>query len=334
MKNRSLILISSLLLSGVKVFAYDLSCSQLWTDRVHSKAQIGVPPKHLPRMHLNAEVPSKNSVIVLTHGTFESPYFVKGVGQALANEGYLVLSLLLPGHWEKNTKALGSVKYTDWVNEVNVNIQIAHCFSEKIILAGHSLGGLLSVNAALNQPELISGLILWSPALGLGVLPDIGASTALFGWNGNMFKYGEPDHNEVPFYTPNAPIQINALIREIAAKFGHIKPAGVYAPYDLESNQDQYPPHTLSARGIYKKIKAPLLLIYAEIDPIVSVSEMKQLYRQTSGQKTQLPFSILSGVTHRDIVKSKNDTYANEPHGYNPRFDEMVQKIILFLSHL
>lgn len=305
MKSWIMLIFSFISLSSGSVWAYEMKCISLWQDHVRNKVRKGVTPKHRPRIAFDPSVPPKESVVILSHGIFESPHFFEEIANELAGQGYLVLSLLLPGHWESDPRSLEKVHYSDWVKEFKMNMEIADCFSNKIVLAGHSLGGLLAINAALENPDRVSGLILWSPALKLNVLPRLGGLVgSTLGLNGNFFMRTKEDRDETAFFTPNAPNQIHNLIKSIYTKYG---------------------------AEAYKKISAPTVLIYAENDPAVSVAEMKKFYDQISGDKKSIFYDSDSWVWHGNIAKSVWDVYHESPDNYNPDFYQMSFEIREFL---
>jgi pimeloyl-ACP methyl ester carboxylesterase len=83
--------------------------------------------------------------------------------------GWNVLAVDLPGHGRSTGLGQQSIlRYAsmlvDFLAEVDVH---------QAVLAGHSMGGAIAIQAALDQPTLVTGLGLVSTGAYLGVLPDL-----------------------------------------------------------------------------------------------------------------------------------------------------------------
>jgi len=83
--------------------------------------------------------------------------------------GWNVLALDLPGHGRSTGLGQQSIQHyagllVDFLAEVNIH---------QAILAGHSMGGAIAIQTALDQPTLVTGLGLVSTGAYLGVLPDL-----------------------------------------------------------------------------------------------------------------------------------------------------------------
>lgn len=285
------------------------ACVEQFQARVQKKIELGVPSKHLPRLYLPSSNP-KNTVVIFTHGIFESPYFFKGINNIFAEQGFITLSVLLPGHWEGNWGSMRNVSYRDWISELNENVRIAQCFGNKIIFAGHSLGGLLSMNAALQHPDLTAGVMLWTPALAMRMLPAIGGVLGgLLHIDGNIV-YKSPDLDEQALYAPNAAKQVGKMISHV---------------------RDTYGGGAMSK--VYPRLDTPTFLAYAARDPAVDVDELTRAAHQIRGLKPLdvMFFPTKTGVWHGNIVKSKVDSYKRKKLDYNPRWNSMKEHIELFL---
>jgi pimeloyl-ACP methyl ester carboxylesterase len=290
---------------------------------LQTKSAIGVPQKHLPRFYF-AEQARANYIIIFIHGIFESPYFFKAINMSFAANHFNSMSILLPGHWQENLTALDDVTKDDWTKELEDAIQLAHCFAPHVILAGHSLGGLLSVNKILKSPDQISGLILLSPSLKMNWLAAAGAKLGTYlGLNGSIFLGTKPDHDEVSYISARAADQIYELIDSIALTYSQD------FDFDRSAKNNDY---SLSQYPIYSRIHAPVFVAYAENDPAVSNPEIDQFLQQVQGPHTSHFFVKSTGVWHGNIGKAPIDTYARSPKDYNPEFEIMTQEMNEFLN--
>lgn len=286
-------------------------CEAQFAARVQQKMAAGVPAKHLPRLYLPASSSTKRTVVIFTHGLFESPYFFKGINNVFANQGYVSMSVLLPGHWQGDWSSLKEITYVDWIMELRENVRIAQCFGDKIIFAGHSVGGLLSMNAALEFPHLTKGVILFSPAVELKTLPALGGFIGgLFHISGNIVM-GSSNLDEVPSYAPNGAKQVGNAIKYIASKYGGGK-----------------------MKNVYERMTAPTFFAYAQNDPAIDVDELTRAAHGIKGLdiKDVMYFPESSGITHGNITKIKTDAYKKYPWDYNPKFEEMKNHILRFIQ--
>ncbi len=102
--------------------------------------------------------------ILLVHGLFDSPFYVRDLGKYFRNKGFLVNAILLPGHGTVAGDLL-NINYEEWLKSLHYGISKLQSSVKNVYLAGYSLGGLLALQGALTNPELIKGLILLAPAL-------------------------------------------------------------------------------------------------------------------------------------------------------------------------
>lgn len=102
--------------------------------------------------------------VLLVHGLGDSPYSFTDVASHLASQGYLVRTILLPGHGSK-VGDLQLPTLNDWQGVVTHHIDLLkQDTSGGVWLGGYSTGANLVTSAAL-QDESIEGLLLFSPAL-------------------------------------------------------------------------------------------------------------------------------------------------------------------------
>nr|WP_254052589.1 alpha/beta fold hydrolase [Aliivibrio sp. EL58] len=100
--------------------------------------------------------------VLLVHGLGDSPFSFIDVAQHLAEQGYLVRSILLPGHGSKvGDLMLPSLE--DWQNVVHHHTQLLKEQTGEVWLGGYSTGANLVTSEALQDSD-IAGLLLFSPA--------------------------------------------------------------------------------------------------------------------------------------------------------------------------
>jgi len=120
-------------------------------------------PEGPPRDHL-----------VLTHGYGEHLGRYYAVAEFLTAAGYAVHALDHRGHGKSGgaRAVIDSFANADADIDQLVDKVRSDSSLQQIKLVGHSMGGSLALNYALNHPEKLSGLVLSGPAIG-GGLPKI-----------------------------------------------------------------------------------------------------------------------------------------------------------------
>ena len=100
--------------------------------------------------------------VLLVHGLGDSPYSFKDIATHLAEQGYLVRTVLLPGHGSR-VGDLMQPNLEDWQGVVAHHTQLLEQEYDSVWLGGYSTGANLVTSQAMNDPK-ISGLLLFSPA--------------------------------------------------------------------------------------------------------------------------------------------------------------------------
>jgi alpha-beta hydrolase superfamily lysophospholipase len=114
--------------------------------------------------------------LVLAHGYAEHLGRYRAVAEYLTGAGYAVHALDHRGHGKSGgTRAvIDSFGNADADIDLLVDRVRGESGLARIKLIGHSMGGSLALNYALNHPDKLSGLVLSGPAIG-GGLPKIQA---------------------------------------------------------------------------------------------------------------------------------------------------------------
>lgn len=135
------------------------SCS----DQTRLFVRDWAPAAHLPRSNLG---------VMLMHGLGEHCGRYAHVARFFTALGYQVRSYDLRGHGQSEGKSGDCPHNLSMVEDAQFLLSdFARQLIRPPILLGHSMGGLFAVRLALESPELLSGLILSSPALQLFMSP-------------------------------------------------------------------------------------------------------------------------------------------------------------------
>ncbi|MGU8077136.1 alpha/beta hydrolase [Burkholderia pyrrocinia] len=311
-------------LSAACAHARDIrACTVRFAAYRDARSAAGVGAKHLPRLLLAEPVPSEKTV-VLIHGLYESPYFLKGAARRFVDAGYNVVSVLLAGHWERDWRGIDTVSYRDWLADTDLGLAIARCLGSKIVVAGHSLGGTLALYAGLAYPRDVSALVLWAPATELASLPTVGGSLgSLTGLDANRFIGSPPNGDEHAKISGNPVIQLYELIQTLGHRFGDPLPVELgHIKRDMR----------LSYVNFGRRVVTPTFSVVPEHDPAINWRETLRLIDQIPAPTQRMGYPSDSTVWHANVSKSALDAYASSPGSYNPAFDSMMDQIIAFLA--
>lgn len=96
------------------------------------------------------------------HGFTGNPSSMRGLAEAFAAAGFSVELPRLPGHGTTVEEMKGT-RWADWTAEVQAAYQRLAARTERVVVAGLSMGGSLGLWTALHHPE-VAGLVLVNPA--------------------------------------------------------------------------------------------------------------------------------------------------------------------------
>jgi len=111
--------------------------------------------KHEPYFRKN---PADRGLVVFIHGFMGSPNQFDEWSDAAQQHGYSTAALLLPGHGS-TAKVFGAGTFERWQGHVNTEVEAFSRDYDNILLAGHSMGGLLAINAAVGCVGFVRGIL-------------------------------------------------------------------------------------------------------------------------------------------------------------------------------
>jgi pimeloyl-ACP methyl ester carboxylesterase len=146
---------------------------------------------------------------VLVHGAWQAPYVWDAVKAKLINEGNNVTVVELPGHGSDNTvpSTLTLNTYRDKVLDAMSKI------NGKVILVGHSLGGMIISAVAEQNPSKIEKLVYLA-----AYLPSSGQSLLAIAGTDTGSALGD-SVNKVPILTQNPNGTLDVLHDQIVNVF-------------------------------------------------------------------------------------------------------------------
>jgi carboxylesterase len=221
---------------------------------------------------------------LLIHGFTSSPKEMRGLGEFLNQYGYTCLGIRLTGHATDPQDMIRS-NYTDWTASVEDGYNLLRCLSDRIILVGVSMGGVLT--------------LLMSTRL------DVTGAVAL----------------STPYKLPDDP-RLRHI--DLIAKTVPFMPKGSSAPgdgwFDKEAWKDHisYPQNPVRSigqlnrllaemRSALPQLRVPVLLIHSRDDDYVLPQNMELIFSDlvNISDKTKLYVTGSGHVITRDAARQQ-----------------------------
>lgn len=140
-------------------YAQLLAGRKFQTDEPQSELTWNSPQEWRPDGFDTDKKPAKG--ILLVHGLGDSPWSFNDVAQQLAMQGFLVRTVLLPGHGTRPEDLL-DVTVEQWRQVVQTQAAALQRDVQQVYLGGFSTGANLVLEYAYASPD-IAGLVLFSP---------------------------------------------------------------------------------------------------------------------------------------------------------------------------
>lgn len=198
-------------------------------------------------------LPGGPTCCILFHGFTAMPGEMRWLGDDLHTRGHTVLGVRLAGHGT-HPEDLARTRWTDWLVDVEEALALATSISERVVLIGQSMGGVVALLGAGTYPNRVAGVVAiatpYSVALpGRDDLRGVPADA--------IERKGTPTHR---LYG----IRREAVYPAYAAEPLHILPALGLLLQEM--------------RGALPAVQAPALLIHSRDDGAVPVENMALIY--------------------------------------------------------
>jgi esterase/lipase len=233
--------------------------------------------------------------IVLIHGLLDSPYGMTQLANVFLANCFAVNVVLLPGHGTIPADLL-TVTYQDWIKAIDFNVAKLQEKADQLYVGGYSLGGLLTINQALDHPHAFKAVILFAPALNVktALAPLI---TPIY-WLGKLLpalKWWEfrADTSTTRYESiPVNPVyQTQQLISLVQEKLKH------------------------------KTLTIPLFVVQSAEDQTINANDTKAFFSNTTNSKS----TLIWYTQHADKIDDKRAQIQTSP---------IAKERILSLSHL
>ncbi len=241
---------NQLKITGQSFTAYqDQTIKWLRENRVFLTADIDKEIKYNAPFELQPHnKPLKMKGIILVHGLGDSPYYFSDIAEELSQRGFLVRTLLLPGHGSRPADLL-HISADSWKVLLKNQIQILKADVDEVYLGGFSTGANLVTSAAMKDRD-ITGLVLFSPA---------------FSAKSNLAPLSPLYALYEPWFWVRSPSRIKNITRYSPV------PSNAFAQYYYTSRDVK---HALTERTFDK----PVFMVLSESDSVVDVDKVAHLF--------------------------------------------------------
>jgi carboxylesterase len=229
----------------------------------------------IPKLMLGAEPQfyHGNEVgCLVIHGFMASPGEVAWLGQYLAKQGYTVYVPRLTGHGI-DPKHMQRMRWQDWYGHVLDAYYLLRQQCEKVIVIGHSMGGLLSILLAAN--ETVDAVVLSATPISLGERDSSLQFTRLI----DLVR---------PYTYHPSETELNAVIEKEQKRRGDsiIVSRVHYPKWSTRAVYEYYRLERVAKRQL-SGVTKPLLLVYAEQDDTGIVKDAETIAARVRSSKIE-----------------------------------------------
>jgi pimeloyl-ACP methyl ester carboxylesterase len=262
-----------------------------YKQKISESKSLGVRPGDGEKLIHYGQV--SNRAILYIHGfgatRAEGEFVVDSLSKLWKANTYY---LRLPGHGLDDEEAHAKATFDQYLMEAEEALYRIHELGDSVIVVGTSMGGLLATYLAAQYPDMVQGLILFSPfydyasTLGFAVkIPGFVDAYALI--NGNERKY-EPskafEERVQPGYED--PWTMTQKVRAVKS-LEHLR-------------------NYIAKKAVYEKVKSPVLMMFyyqdeEHQDKAASVSAMREAFDAFSSN-IKMEYAISDG---RHVLASK-----------------------------
>lgn len=162
--------------------------------------------------------------VLLVHGLADSPFSFIDIAEHLAGQGYLVRTVLLPGHGSKAGDLILPT-LADWQGVVAHHTQLLKQAVGEVWLGGYSTGANLVSSQAIKDDD-IAGLLLFSPAFkpGSAVVSLAPLASHFVTWADRDPEDNYTRYNSLPMNAASIYYQTSQQVRDDLTQADYSKP--------------------------------------------------------------------------------------------------------------
>ncbi len=173
--------------------------------------------------------PGGKDGVLLVHGFTGTPKEMRPMGEDFARRGYTVLGIRLAGH-ATNLQDIARTHWEDWLTSVEDGLHLLQPCTERIFIAGLSMGGILTLLASARFPVIQAAAAISTPYR----LPDNPwlPFLPILTFFKPQYKKGPPDwhdpinrteHRSYATYPTRSMIQLNQLMHQMVTSLPGVR---------------------------------------------------------------------------------------------------------------
>ena len=229
-------------------------------------------------------LPGSRTGCLLIHGFTGTPKEMRWLGEHLAEQGFSVLGIRLPGHATRPEDMIRS-RWIDWVASVEDGYHLLHGLADRIYMIGLSMGGVLSLlmstRLSVRGVVTISTPVLLPPDWRLRYVRILSKlwpympKSRLPAGSGWFDQDARQEHVSYPQNPVRSIAELNDLLQEL--------------------------------RRVLPDVHVPVLMIHSRDDTYVLPDNMEQLYSSLTHttDKTRLTVEHSGHVVTRDAARQQ-----------------------------
>lgn len=241
------------------------------------------------------KVADPKAIVVLTHGYNDRAGRYEHVGKALNEAGYSLYAYDLRGHGESGGQRGHVLSFNDFLDDLGLVVAEARqdAPGKKVFVYGHSMGGNITLNYAIQHPEGLSGVIATSPWLRLAIKPPAILAAAVTLLNG-----------VAPGLSIQSPLAITSISRDESIQQAYRNDPLLHRKITprLFTEVTKYGEMALTEAN---QLRLPVLLIHGTADPVTSMAATQSFYNDVPGNKTLKLYEDMRHETQNEFGKEK-----------------------------
>jgi esterase/lipase len=291
----------------------------VWIEELIKKNRCDLTPKTEQKIiaankpfELVPEQPSQRGILLI-HGLLSCPLAMHDIGQHFKNQGFLVRSVLLPGHGTRPGD-LRNVNLEDWIATVEFGLNSLKQEVEHLWIGGFSGGADLALYSAFTRPD-IKGVILFAPSIKLkNPLAPLTSTINQLSKKFQLDYWPDIDHEHDYAKYHSYPIHFAAQAHKLTKIVRHIVKKNVLTcPVLMILSEDDETVSSITALKFFHRCTNPKdrLIWYGKKKP--PITDPRIIYRKSS-----FPSENILDFSHACLTFSAENSHYGRNGDYLP----------------